>query len=180
MCSEFCFGSIRLTVLTSFALLLGGAFVGCNGIQSNKNEIPAVEVYREGVTTESGEPAYITVQHCLISFRGTRTKATRSIEQAESLARDLFEKVQAGADFDEIVKKYTDDNLTGDSPPGIYHMANHGFPVGQVDGEQIFARGTMASAFGKTGFTLEVGQYGLAEYHEIMSPFGWHIIKRIK
>ncbi len=163
--------------LLSAAVLGIGIAAGCNGIQANKNEVAGAgkEVYREDLRTESGEPAYITVQHCLISFRGTRTPATRSKEEAENLARDLFEKVQAGADFDEIIRKYTDD-----SPPGIYRMANHGFPAAQDSNEGISPRGGMVPAFGNTGFPLEVGQYGLAEFHELMSPFGWHIIKRTR
>jgi hypothetical protein len=158
------------------AIVLGLGFAsGCNGIQANKNEAVSSEVYREDLKTESGEPAYITVQHCLISFRGTPTSATRSMEEAQTLAQELFEKAQAGEDFDAMVRKYTDD-----SPPGIYRMANTGFPADQDNRDPIFPRKGMVAAFGDTGFPLEVGQYGMAEFDQQKSPFGWHIVKRIK
>ncbi len=157
-------------------LVLGlGLLAGCNGIQANKNETGSGDVYREDLKTESGEPAYITVQHCLISFRGAGTAATRSSEEAQALALDLFEKVQAGADFDEIIRQHTDD-----SPPGIYRMANTDFPAAQDNRDPIFPRKGMVPAFGNTGFPLEVGQYGLAEFDQQKSRFGWHIVKRIK
>jgi hypothetical protein len=93
---------------------------GCNGMQSN-----TPSVYREGVTTPSGEPAYITVQHCLIAFEGSvpGKVIVRSESEAEKLAQELFANAQAGEDFGAIVASHTDD-----SPPGIYQMANEGFP----------------------------------------------------
>ncbi len=45
---------------------------------------------------------------------------------------------------------------------------------------QSLPRGRMAKGFGDVGFSLQVGEIGLAEYHLKDSPFGWHIIKRIK
>jgi peptidyl-prolyl cis-trans isomerase B (cyclophilin B) len=41
-------------------------------------------------------------------------------------------------------------------------------------------RAQMAKGFGDVGFALQVGEVGLAEYSVTASPFGWHIIKRIK
>jgi len=40
-------------------------------------------------------------------------------------------------------------------------------------------RSAMVPAFGDVGFALEVGELGMAPYHDEASPFGWHIIKRI-
>ncbi|MBL7008273.1 MAG: peptidylprolyl isomerase [Planctomycetes bacterium] len=45
---------------------------------------------------------------------------------------------------------------------------------------QPLPRKGMAKAFGDVGFSLQVGEIGMAEYHAIDSRFGWHIIKRIK
>jgi hypothetical protein len=42
-----------------------------------------------------------------------------------------------------------------------------------------YPRGSMVPAFGDVGFALEVGQVGMADYHEENSPFGWHIIRRV-
>jgi parvulin-like peptidyl-prolyl isomerase len=40
-------------------------------------------------------------------------------------------------------------------------------------------RAAMVPAFGDVGFSLEINEVGVAEYHEDNSPFGWHIIKRL-
>jgi hypothetical protein len=156
-------------------MLLGTLlFGGCNGIQKEPS------VYREGVTTPSGEPAYITVQHCLIGFEGSvpGKVIVRSESEAEKLAQELLAKAQAGDDFAALVASHTDD-----SPPGIYKMANTGFPgdmTSSVPSNHVYARDAMVPAFGNTGFPLEVGQVGLAVYDKQNSPFGWHIVKRIK
>ncbi len=148
---------------------------GCNGMQSKD---PGV--YREGLMAPSGEPAYITVQHCLIAFEGSvqGKVIVRSESEAEKLAQELFAKAQAGEDFAAIVATHTDD-----SPPGIYKMANEGFAgdmTSRVPSNHVYARNGMVPAFGNTGFPLEVGEIGLAVYDPIDSPFGWHIIKRLK
>jgi parvulin-like peptidyl-prolyl isomerase len=38
----------------------------------------------------------------------------------------------------------------------------------------------MVPAFGNVGFALKVGEIGIADYDPHTSPFGWHIIKRLK
>ena len=47
-------------------------------------------------------------------------------------------------------------------------------------GPRARPREQMAPAFGDVGFKLEVGEVGLAEPNATTSPFGYHIIKRIK
>lgn len=160
---------------SSCLLLTALCLAGCSGMQT---KTPGV--YREGVTTPSGEPAYITVQHCLIGFEGSvpGKVIVRSESEAEQLAQELLAKAQAGEDFSEIVATHTDD-----SPPGIYKMANAGFPGDMTSNNpsnHVYARNAMVPAFGNTGFPLEVGEIGLATYDKNDSPFGWHIIKRIK
>ena len=41
-------------------------------------------------------------------------------------------------------------------------------------------RGKMVQAFGDIGFALKVGEIGIADYDTKTSPFGYHIIKRIR
>lgn len=139
----------------------------------------SLDIYDEAAVAANGEPAYITVQHCLISFAGAGPGgATRSMEEAEALAQELFEKAKAGEDFGRIVTKYTDD-----SAPGIYKMANEGFEgdtTPMVTSNKIFRRKDMVAAFGDTGFPLEVGDYGMSVYDPEKSPYGWHIVKRIR
>jgi cyclophilin family peptidyl-prolyl cis-trans isomerase len=120
--------------------------------------------------TTSGGPAHITVQHILIAFAGTGTKATRTQAEAKTLAYDVLAQAKAGADFDQLVQKYTDDQA-----PGIYKMSNTGVaPIGDE-----YPREGMVPAFGNIGFTLQPGEIGIADYDPTTSPFGWHIIKRL-
>jgi hypothetical protein len=125
-----------------------------------------------------GEPAHITVQHILIGFTGSvpRKNITRTQEAARALASQILARARKGEDFDALVKQYTDD-----SPPGIYAMANNNVAPGKPvrPGLQEFARGGMVKAFGNVGFSLKVGQIGMAEFDHATSPFGWHIIKRL-
>ncbi len=122
------------------------------------------------------EPDYIVVQHCLIAFKGSLPKPTvsRSKDEAKQLAYEVLEKAKKGDNFDQLVKQYTDD-----SPPGIYTMANFGKPA-RKPMPQEFPRAKMVAAFGDTGFPLKVGEYGIADYDPVKSPYGWHIVKRIE
>jgi hypothetical protein len=116
---------------------------------------------------------HIQVQHVLIGFKGSvRGKnITRSQEEAKALAADILARAKKGEDFGALVKKYTDDAF-----PGIYGMNNTG--VAKNTGE--YDRAGMVKAFGDTSFSLKPGEIGMADYDPQTSPFGWHIIKRLK
>jgi hypothetical protein len=106
----------------------------------------------------------IEIQHILISFQGAprMSGVTRSKEEAKVLAQKVYAEVIGGGDFDALVKQYTND-----SAPGIYPLTKSG-RTGYVKG------------FGDVGFRLKVGEIGVAPWDASASPFGWHIIKRIK
>ena len=118
-------------------------------------------------------PQHVQVQHILIGFAGSvpGKAITRSKEEAKTLAYQILERARKGEDFDELVREYTDD-----SPPGIYGMAGAG--VAPAAGE--FSRSGMVPAFGNVGFSISPGNIGIADYDATASPFGWHIIKRLK
>jgi hypothetical protein len=121
-----------------------------------------------------GEPDVVVVQHALIAFKGSLPsgEVERTKKEARALAEKLFEEAQAeDFDFDAMVKEYT-----GDSYPGIYKLTNNGAPI--IGG--AYQRKQMASRFGDVAFSLEVGEVGLAKYHAMGSPYGWHIIKRLE
>ncbi len=120
----------------------------------------------------NNEPEHIKVQHILIGFRGSVSgkPIVRSQEEARKLAYDLLAQAQGGADFDELVRKHTDD-----SPPGIYGMSNRGAKPGPGE----YGRDSMVPAFGNTGFPLGVGEIGIADFDQRNSPYGWHIVKRL-
>ena len=126
------------------------------------------------------EPDQIAVQHILIGFEGSvpGKEITRTREEAETLAKRLLKEAREGKDFDEMVRTHTDD-----SHPGIYQMANfHSQPdmTATEPAEMVFPRAGMVAAFGDTGFPLDVGEIGLANYDPVTSKYGWHIIKRIR
>ena len=117
------------------------------------------------------EPERITLQHILISFAGTQTEATRSKAEAETLAKDVVERLKKGEDFTAVMKQLSDD-----PGPGVYSLANRG--AAKQRGE--YGRQEMVPAFGDVGFALEVNGVGLAPFDPAASPFGWHVIKRLK
>lgn len=121
------------------------------------------------------EPQRITVQHILIAFKGTLSEGnvTRTQKEAEALVKELMERINKGEDFDALVKGYTDDQH-----PGIYSISNFGVVPDQSIPE--YPRNRMVKGFGDVGFSLKVGEVGLAVYDPKASPFGWHIIKRLK
>ncbi len=152
-----------------FSVVALAVLVGCAEMQTT--------VYQEDAVTETGEPAYITIQHCLVGVRDGLETTNRTLEDADVLAADLLAKAKAGEDFDAIVRKHTDD-----SPPGIYMMANNGFPgdrSSRISSRWVHSRAGMVPGFGDVGFKLEVGEIGMASYDPIASPYGFHIIKRL-
>jgi len=124
---------------------------------------------------QAAEPDRITVQHILISFKGAIDKpaVTRTRQEAEALAKALLERIKNGEDFGALVKGYTDDQH-----PGIYSMSN--FNVKPDPSKAEYPRDRMVKAFGDVGFSLKVGEVGMASYDQVKSPFGWHIIKRLQ
>jgi parvulin-like peptidyl-prolyl isomerase len=105
----------------------------------------------------------IEIQHVLIAFQGApRVQATRSKDEAKVLAQKVYAEAVAGGDFDALVKQHTDD-----SAPGIYPLTKAG-------------RAGMVRGFGDVGFRLKVGEIGVAVWDATASPYGWHIIKRVK
>jgi hypothetical protein len=118
-------------------------------------------------------PQHVQVQHILIGFAGSvpGKAISRSKEEAKTLAYEVLERARKGESFDELVRKYTDD-----SPPGIYGMSGTG--VAPAAGE--YSRDGMVAAFGNVGFSISPGNIGIADYDATASPFGWHIIKRLK
>jgi hypothetical protein len=151
-------------LLISFA-----AAVGCQEPSKSVDNGNAI------VQTENGEPSQITVQHCLIAFKGTLPgkPIQRTQEEASKLANEILAKAKSGEDFAALIEQHTND-----SPPGIYKMVNSGLPADMS--RQVFSRDGMVPAFGDVGFKLEVGEFGISQYDRASSPFGFHIIKRIK
>jgi hypothetical protein len=127
-------------------------------------------------------PPHIEVQHVLIAFEGTipHKNITRSKEDAEKLAADVLDRARKGQDFDSLVQKYTDDQF-----PGTYDLANTGVTADKSKPEYPRGPGGMVSGFSDVAFRLSVGNVDVAPYQPDKdkpgySPYGWHIIKRLK
>ncbi len=116
----------------------------------------------------------VKVQHILIAFKGSLPDPSvkRSKQEAEELTGKLLQEIEGGADFDALVKKYTND-----SHPGIYTMTLKG-KTDQAAG--IYSRYGMVPAFGNTGWRLKAGEIGIAQFDTGKSPYGWHIVKRLE
>ena len=120
------------------------------------------------------EPEHVTVQHILISFEGSIPKetVTRTMEEAEKLAGEIFERAKKGENFDTLVKEFTDDSY-----PGVYKMAHIDVEADMDQGES--PREKMVPEFGNVSFKLPVNGIGMAVYSPEKSKYGWHIIKRL-
>jgi hypothetical protein len=120
------------------------------------------------------EPDHITVQHILIAFKGSIPKetVTRTMEEAEKLADEIFERARKGEDFDALVKEYTDDIY-----PGVYKMANFDTEPNRDQGEA--ERSQFVIEFGDVSFKLSANEIGMAKFSPERSKYGWHIIKRL-
>ena len=121
----------------------------------------------------AAEPDRITVSHILIMFAGSdRSSATRTQAEAEKLAKEILERARKGQDFGFMAKKHSDD-----PGGGTYTMVNNGV---RPSNQNEYARKSMVPAFGDVGFKLNVGEVGFATYDRKSSPFGYHVIKRVK
>ncbi|MBI3854589.1 MAG: peptidylprolyl isomerase [Planctomycetes bacterium] len=121
----------------------------------------------------NGEPSVITVKHVLIAFEGAeRSDQKRSKAEAQKLAYELLNRAKSGEDFDKLMKE------SNDPGEGTYTLVNHGLKADESGKE--YDRSGMVPAFGDVGFRILVGEVGLAEHDPKTSPFGYHVIKRVK
>jgi hypothetical protein len=106
----------------------------------------------------------VKLQHILLAFVGAQrgSESGHTEDEARALASDVLARARAGEDFTALMKKYS-----GDEGPGTYTLT-------QEDRESY------AKYFGDVGFRLQVGEIGIAPYHRVKSPFGWHVIKRLE
>lgn len=118
---------------------------------------------------------HIEVQHVLIGFVGSvpGKNITRSQDEAKTLAYQILDRAKKGEDFGQLVQKYTDDQY-----PGIYRLADRGQTADQSIPE--YARDGMVKGFSDVAFSLKIGDVGISDYNKPNSPYGWHIIKRLR
>jgi hypothetical protein len=181
-----------LTRSTLGALALGVLVLaaGCNKKEDTVSNSQSTSTSASTTTSQSASPdttkpqataqpalpaGHVEVQHVLIGFVGTipGKNITRSQDEAKTLAYQILDRAKKGEDFGQLVQQNTDDQY-----PGIYRLADHGQTADQAAGE--FSRDGMVKGFGDVAFSLKPGEVGIADYNKPNSPYGWHIIKRLR
>lgn len=114
----------------------------------------------EEVKTEFDAQYYgkLKVQHILIStVKEDRVTPLRTDDEALKIAAEVFEKLDAGEDFDSLIEKYDEDpGMT----PGNYY---------------VFGDGEMVPEFETASKELAPGEY---TKEAVKTDYGYHIIKR--
>src|SRR5262249_45601643 len=110
-----------------------------------------IEQYYNQNIEQYSTPEQVHALHILFKTEGKDEAAVR--KQAE----DVLKQAKAGADFGELAKKYSEDD------------------VSKVKGGDLnfFGRGQMVPEFDQVAFTLPAGQMS----DLVKSQFGFHIIK---
>jgi parvulin-like peptidyl-prolyl isomerase len=106
----------------------------------------------------------VTVRHVLVAFVGAKrgSEAGRTLAEARELTLELLGRARAGEDFAALMRQHSDDE-----GGGTYTLA-------QADREDY------AQDFGDVAFRLAPGEIGVAAYHRVRSPFGFHILQRLE
>jgi hypothetical protein len=162
---------MRAPIIPTLLLTLPLALAGCAQLGLAPNE-PDTEAVR--VVKEETEPLHIAVKHVLIGFEGANIPGvSRTLQEAQLLAVDVLEQAGGGEDFDELMLRYSDDRESS----GIYAISNFGRNP-RAPGEVNRTR--LVRGFGDVAFSLKVNEVGLCDYDPKKSPYGFHVIKRIK
>ncbi|HET7373985.1 MAG TPA: peptidylprolyl isomerase [Gemmatimonadaceae bacterium] len=102
------------------------------------------------------------VKHILIGWEDTDhdpRAAKRSKKDAEQVVQNLMKQITAGADFDALMKQWSED-------PGSANSAR-AYPV-SPDAQLVIE-------FKQLGLRLKVGEVGV-----VQSDYGFHIMKRVE
>jgi hypothetical protein len=125
------------------------------------------------------EPAEVTVDHILVMVRNaTAPQVVRTNEEAKKLAYEILEKVKADpSQWNALKEKHSEDPPTPRMPRGgPYALANTGVaPV-----PPAMARHIMVKGFGDGAFRLPMDGFGMVDYDPATSPFGYHVLRRVR
>jgi len=126
------------------------------------------------------EPEYVTVDHILIGVRSADMPKGLPQKEAAALVETILDELASGGSWFDLKQKHSNDPGSKDVRGGPYAMSNNN-ALRRAD---VTPRGKMVNAFGDIGFRLEVGEIAVAPYKVARgpgwSPFGYHIIKRVK
>ena len=107
------------------------------------------------------EPAKVGARHILVMHDDSQSKpegVKRTRAEAYGRAVQVLRKIRGGANFDELVKEYSDEPGAGDRAGDL----------------GVFTKDRMVKGFSDAAFQLKVGEVS----EVVETPFGFHIIKR--
>jgi peptidyl-prolyl cis-trans isomerase D len=161
--------------MVRFALVLVLTLIACgpgsNGGPAMNNRMNAPAPVAQGSDVVSGdilarEPVSNTAQvkHILISWKDNENASDpraqkRTKQEAETLVASLVKQLQAGADFDMLMKQHSED-------PGSATTAR---------AYTVSPDAQLVIEFKQLGSRLNVSEVGV-----VQSDFGFHIIKRVE
>jgi parvulin-like peptidyl-prolyl isomerase len=132
------------------------------GAVSDAIETEAGYVIVQRTEAPAGGPEAVGARHILIAFKGAQradAAITRSRDEAKALALQVLSELRAGKSWDELWKEHSNE------------------PGGQAGGSLgLFGRGQMVPEFEQAAFEMKVGDVS----EPIETPFGFHIIERVK
>lgn len=160
---------VRFALVLVLTLLACGP--GSKGGPAMNNRMNAPAPVAQGSDVVSGdilarEPVSnrSQVKHILISWKDNENASDpraqkRTKAEAEALVASLVKQLQAGADFDMLMKQHSED-------PGSASTARS---------YAVSPDAQLVIEFKQLGLRLNVGEIGVVE-----SDFGFHIIKRVE
>lgn len=164
----------KLTALVSLAIATGGALASfhCGGgapspaSPAGSAQGPAASCLAlAGIKRQRNpsEPSKISVRHVLVQYTGSknaRPPISRTREEACLRALQARDELRGGADFVEVVKKYSDE-------PGA---ASRSGSLGSVERKDV------APPFADAAFELHPKEFS----DVVESDFGFHVIMRME
>jgi peptidyl-prolyl cis-trans isomerase NIMA-interacting 1 len=160
----------------SYALAAAAALTvsGCGSLSTSPSwvgggmvvEAPARHAIEDAAAAKevariAREPSQVGARHILVMHVESKSRPEsikRTRDEARARAEEALAKLRKGADFDALVKEYTDE------PGGAERTGDLG----------VFDRAAMVKPFADAAFTLKVGEVSPV----VETQFGFHIIRR--
>ncbi len=129
---------------------------GGNLVQSKGWAIAQI-IEKKTEEQENKVEAEVSARHILIAYKGAeRSSATRTKEEAQTLANELSNRIKNGEKLEDLAKEFSDDS-----------SGKEGGDLG------AFKKGVMAKEFEETAFATPVNQVS----NVVETKFGFHLIQ---
>ena len=156
---------VAITACADLTAPSGSLRAGDGGAPESGAEAPAavdtaaLRPARPAPTAAQPSGERMRAAHILIAYQGaTRSRATRSKEEAQKIAGQILARVKAGQDFAKLASDHSDD------PTAKQRGGDLGF----------FDRTGMVKPFADAAFALKPGEVSSV----VETEFGFHVIKR--